>query len=156
FGKNFLLAGDPLIKDAAPYDVIFHVGTIGCVADPIGMTRRLLELLKPDGRLLFNTPNRDACSLRNQLWFDSAPPPDVVTLFRPGVWRDHSGDAALVDEEVDRCSPEQNFLIALRRLARRKWRKPVPMDLRESERLSVPPPRFADTLWRNFERLMRK
>jgi SAM-dependent methyltransferase len=156
FGEHFVRAGDPSIEAAAPYDVIFHVGTIGCVADPIEMTIHLLELLKPGGRLLFNAPNRDACSLQDQLWFDSAPPPDVVTLFRPGFWSDRFGDIALVDEEVEFCSPEQNFLVALRRLAGRKWRKPVPMPLSESERFSAPPPQFADMLWRNFERAMRK
>src|SRR5262249_8034028 len=100
FGNHFVRAGVPSIEAEAPYDVIFHVGTIGCVADPIAMTRRWLDMLKPKGRLLFNAPNRDACSLRDQLWFDSAPPPDLVTLFRPGFWSDRFSDLALVGEEV--------------------------------------------------------
>ena len=70
FGDHFVLAGDPSIGARAPYDVIFHVGTIGCVADPVGMTRQWLDLLKPGGRLLFNAPNRDGCTLRGQLWFE--------------------------------------------------------------------------------------
>jgi SAM-dependent methyltransferase len=156
FGDHFVLAGDPSIEAQAPYDVIFHVGTIGCVADPIGTTRHLLDMLKSGGRLLFNAPNRGGCSLRDQLWFESAPPPDLVTLFRPGFWRDRFGDMALVSEEIEYCSPEQNLVIALRKLAGRRWRKPVPMPLSESERLSAPPPRFADTLWRNFERVVGK
>lgn len=38
FGNRFVQAEDPLIAARAPYDLIFHVGTIGCVADPIGLT----------------------------------------------------------------------------------------------------------------------
>lgn len=152
FGNHFLLADDASIDAQAPYDVIFHVGTIGCVADPIGMTRHWLGLLKPGGRLLFNAPNRDGCSLRDQLWFDSAPPPDVVTLFPSGFWREHFGDIAQVSEEIEFSSPGQNLLIALRKLARRKWRKPVPLPLKESERWSTPPPRVADAVWRYLER----
>src|SRR5262249_35916678 len=63
FGAYFVLVEDPLIDAQAPYDVVFHVGTIGCVADPIGMTKRLLDLIKPGGRLLFNAPNCDGRSL---------------------------------------------------------------------------------------------
>jgi SAM-dependent methyltransferase len=156
FGNHFVRVGDPAIDAQAPYDVIFHVGTIGCVSDPIGMTRHWLDLLKSGGRLLFNAPNRDGSSLRNQLWFDSAPPPDLVTLFPPGFWRDQFGNVALVSEEIEFCSPEQNLLIALRRLARRKWRKPEPISLKESERWSTPSPRFGDDVWRHLERVVRK
>ena len=156
FGDHFVQAGDPSIEARAPYDLIFHVGTIGCVADPVGMTRRLLDLVKPGGRLLFNTPNRDGCALRDQLWFESAPPPDVVTLFPPGFWRDRFGDAAQIDEAVECGSPEQNLLILLRRLGRRRWRKPVPMPLKASEQLSTPAPMLGDALWHNLERVVRK
>ena len=149
-------AGELSIEARAPYDVIFHVGTIGCVADPVGMTRQWLDLLKPGGRLLFNAPNRDGCTLRDQLWFESAPPPDLVTLFPPGFWRDHFGDAALVSEKIEICSPEQNLLIALRKLAGRKWRKPVPLALKDSEHWSAPASTFGDALWRNLERVVRK
>ena len=70
FGNHFVLAGDASIENRGPYDAIFHVGTIGCIAAPIAMTRSLLGLLKTGGRLLFNAPNRDGFSLRDQLWFD--------------------------------------------------------------------------------------
>jgi SAM-dependent methyltransferase len=156
FGDYFVRAGDPAIEAQVPYDVIFHVGTIGCVADPVGMTKRLLSLLKPGGRLLFNAPNRDGFTLRDQLWFESAPPPDLVTLFPPGFWRDRFVDVALVCEKTESCAPEQNLLIAMRRLGRRKWRKPVPMPLRESECWSGPASTFGDVLWQNLERAVRK
>src|SRR5262249_36513319 len=138
FGKHFVRAADPVVEAQVPYDLVFHVGTIGCVADPVGMTKRLLSLLKPGGRLLFNAPNRDGLTLRDQLWFESAPPPDVVTMFPPGFWRSHFADVAVVSEEIEYCAPEQSLLIALRRLGRRKWHKPVPMPLKESERWSAP------------------
>jgi SAM-dependent methyltransferase len=156
FGNYFVQAGDASIKARAPYDVIFHVGTIGCVADPVELTRQWLDLLKPGGRLLFNAPNRDGRTVPGQLWFESAPPPDVVTLFPPGFWRDRYGDAAVVYEKIEFCSPEQSLLIALRKLARREWRKPVPLALRFSERRSAPAPILGDALWLNLERVVRK
>jgi SAM-dependent methyltransferase len=156
FGNHFVKAGDPCIIAGAPYDVIFHVGTIGCVGDPVGMTRQLLSLLKPGGRLLFNAPNREACSLRDQLWFESAPPPDLVTLFPPGFWREWFSDAACVSEHVEFCCADQNLLIALRKSARRKWRQPIPISIKESERSSAPARRITDVLWGNFERVVRK
>jgi SAM-dependent methyltransferase len=156
FGDHFVQTGSPLVEAGAPYDVIFHVGTIGCVADPIGMTERLLGLLKPGGRLLFNAPNRDARVLRDQLWFESAPPPDVVTLFPPGFWSRHFGGVASVTEEIEFCSPVQNILIALRKVGGRKWRRPVPIPLSESQVGLSPSPRITDMLWQNFERGVRK
>ena len=137
FGDHFALAGDPSIEARAPYDIIFHVGTIGCVSDPVGMTRGWLDMLKPGGRLLFNAPNRNACALSDQLWFKSAPPPDVVTLFPPGFWQDCFSYAAHVEERIEFCSPEQNVSIFLRRLGRRKWQKPVPISIEESGHLKI-------------------
>lgn len=156
FGDYFVLAEHPSIEARAPYDVIFHVGTIGCVADPIGMTRHWLDMLKSGGLLLFNAPNRGACCLRNQLWFESAPPPDLVTMYPPGFWTDRFGDVALVSERIEFCSGDENLLLALRKLARRKWRKPMPLALKDSERRSIPVSTFGDTLWRNLERVVRK
>lgn len=156
FGDYFLRAGDPIIGRQAPYDVIFHVGTIGCVADPIGMTKVLLGLLKPGGRLLFNAPNRDGCSLKGQLWFESAPPPDVVTMFPSGFWRSRFSDVAIVHENIECRPPDQNSVVFLRRVMRRRWRKPVPIRLQDSERWSAPIPTFWDPLWKNLERVVRK
>ena len=53
-----------------PYDIVYHVGLIGCVADPVKLTRDLLSLLRPGGRLLFNAPNRAARHLAGQVWID--------------------------------------------------------------------------------------
>ena len=129
FGNHFALADSTASQERAPYDFIYHVGTIGCVADPIGLTGQLLKLLKPGGQLLFNAPNADSCGLKGQLWIDAAPPPDVVTLFRPGFWRKHFSSTASVVEEVEVCPRDQGFSIALKKLFGRAWAKPTPFAL---------------------------
>jgi len=156
FGDHFVVDGDPAIMAGAPYDVIYHVGTIGCVADPIALTRRLLDMLKPGGRLVFNVPNRDSCHLRGQLWIDSAPPPDVVTLFPPGFWRRYLNDSAEVREEVELCLPERALSIGLQKFAGLRWRKPVPVPLGEGERAPVSARVYGDALWWFLERLLRR
>lgn len=156
FGDHFVRPDDPSVDAQAPYDVVFHVGTIGCVSDPVAITTRCLNLLKPGGRLLFNAPNREALSPAGQLWFESAPPPDVVTLFAPGFWRHHFSDVAVVSEQIEPCGPEQGFLLWLRRLAHRRWRKPSPMPLKDSETLPNAPPNLRDRSWRIVERMLGK
>jgi SAM-dependent methyltransferase len=147
FGNCFVLAGSPTIKDSAPYDVIYHVGTIGCLGDPIGFTWQMLGMLRPGGMLLFNAPNRDGLWLRQQLWVDSAPPPDLVTLFAPGFWKTEFSEAAEVEETVEMCPTDQGVTIGVRKLVGRRWRPPVPEAL-DSRRW---PPAPADGL---AERLM--
>ena len=123
FGDHFAVGLD---SAQPPYDVIYHVGLIGCVADPIALTHRLLGMLKPGGRLLFNAPNRDALRLPAQLWFDSAPPPDLVTLFPPGFWRSRFDDAAIVTEQVEMLDADASMAAAARRLAGIHWLPPSP------------------------------
>lgn len=132
FGDHFALSGDPRIRDRAPYDAIFHVGLIGCVSDPIGLTRDLLGMLKPGGRLLFNAPNKQCCSLRNQLWLDSAPPPDLITLFAPGFWERLFSPVAEVSEEVELWPIDKSVEIALRERFGPAWQKPVARPLAPS------------------------
>src|SRR5207244_4131757 len=103
FGNHFVLNEDRAIDAGAPYDVIYHTGTIGCVGDPVGLTRRLLGLLKPNGCLLFNSPNLQSCCLPGQLWIDAAPPPDVVSIFPPGFWKKQFANDAHVEESVEIC-----------------------------------------------------
>ena len=155
FGEHFVLAGDARIQARAPYDAIYHVGTIGCVGDPVAMTQELLRLLKPGGLLLFNAPNREACALQGQLWFDSAPPPDLVTLYRPGFWQRFAA-AAQVQETVESESPQRNVVVALRRLFGRRWQRPQPMSLDRSRELSALAPSASGALWSLAERATRK
>jgi SAM-dependent methyltransferase len=151
FGDRFVLPDSEAIEAGAPYDVIYHVGTIGCVADPIAFTKGLLALLKPNGRLLFNAPNREACGMRNQLWFDSAPPPDVVTLYPPGFWRRQFSDVAHVREGVEFLDAERSFSLAVSRGVR-AWRAPRRRSLQANEDVVAWDGGTSDRLRRWFER----
>lgn len=157
FGKYFALAGSPIATQRAPYDVVFHVGTIGCVPDPLGFTQSLLALLRPGGRLIFNAPNVDGCYLDGQLWVDGAFPPDLLTLFKKGFWSKHFSDKADVVETVQSCSPEQNAMLSLKQVFGRTWTPPAPVpldaginDLREGRKPQ------ADHLWHNIARIIHR
>jgi SAM-dependent methyltransferase len=156
FGNYFISADSPAIRDQAPYDVIYHVGTIGCVGDPLGFTHHLLGMLKSGGQLLFNAPNADSCWLKRQLWIDAAPPPDLVTLFRPGFWRKQFSSVADVVEEVEMCPSDKAFGISLRKIFGRKWQKPAPLALDVSlnnyQMGRLENHGVSDQLWRIFER----
>ena len=165
FGDHFVLDGDCSVDRGAPYDVIYHTGTIGCVADPLGLTRRLLALLKPGGRLLFNSPNLQSCALRNQLWIDAAPPPDLVSIFPPGFWQKQFAKQAVVEETIENCHPHHALAIGLRKLFGRQWERPVPIALDKSSQRYITGAdrngngyrrRMRDLVWRNFERSVSK
>lgn len=156
FGERFVSMDSALIAEGAPYDIIYHVGTIGCVADPLKVTENLLGMLKPGGKLLFNAPNRHSLWLRGQLWIDAAAPPDLVTLFPPGFWHREFNAVADVYEEEEICAAERSVPLGLRKLFRRSWRKPVPISIGGD---SISPPatdRLGDRLWSFFERAVRK
>ena len=166
FGDHFVLEDDPSIEDGAPYDAIYHVGTIGCVADPLGLTRRLLHLLKPGGRLLFNSPNLESCWLTDQLWIDAAPPPDLVSIFPPGFWMNHFAREAQVEEQIENCHHDKSLAIGLNQLFRRPWKKPLPIPLDQSSdryitgnvsnRLNGGRRIFRDDAWQVFEKSILK
>ena len=156
FGKFFVTADSTAISQKTPYDVIYHTGMIGCVADPIRTTRELLNLLRPGGKLLFNAPNKAACALARQLWIDAAAPPDVVTLFRPGFWTKHFSDVANIRETIETFPPERAFAIGLRRKLGPKWRKPQPTSLEASANHYKgghrPDSEQDNRIWASFER----
>ena len=81
FGERFALVNDPMIAQGAPYDFIYHVGTIGCVDDPVGLIRSQLDLLRSGGLLVCNAPDVAAAVERGRLWSVGTTPPDLVTLF---------------------------------------------------------------------------
>jgi SAM-dependent methyltransferase len=62
------------------YDLIFHVGVIGCVENPKEFLGEYLKLLKPEGEMIFNAPNVTSPEQLNELWV-STPPPDLIYLF---------------------------------------------------------------------------
>lgn len=96
FGEHFLCATDPRVNQNAPYDVVYHVGTIGCVESPIEFIKRNLTLLRRGGLLLFNAPNVNACKRFKDLWVSQTTPPDLVTLFKPDIWKSEFNDLAEV------------------------------------------------------------
>ena len=153
FGDHFELAGSHVVDASVPYDVVYHVGIIGCVRDPVGLTKQLLAMLKPGGRLLFNAPNRAALHLRGQLWLDSAPPPDLVTLFPEGFWKRHFSNQADVIEEVETLSSENATALALRSLCGPRWRQPVPQPLASAGQTWT---QQMGAGWRLFDRTVRK
>lgn len=131
FGQHFHHIDSPEIEASAPYDFIYHVGTVGCVADPIGLTKRLLGMLAPKGTLAFNAPLLEACYLKDQLWNDAANPPDLVTLFPSGFFARTFGGDAQVEERFDYVTARENLRISLRRTFG-QWKKPVPIPLNSS------------------------
>lgn len=105
FGEHFLLAGDPAVDQGLPWDAIVHVGTIGCVADPLGLTRHWLTLLRPGGVLVFNAPDRAPCDQLGTPWVSGTLPPDLVTLFPAGFWAAHFAAAAEVTVTTRHADP---------------------------------------------------
>jgi hypothetical protein len=89
----------------------------------------MLSMLKSGGKLLFNAPNLDACSRRGQLWVDSAPPPDVVTLYKPGFWTKWFSDCAAVYEKVEYSDAAAGFPVLIKNVLGLKWPKPHPVPL---------------------------
>lgn len=156
FGSHFALTDSRAAQAGAPYDVIYHVGMIGCVADPVALTKHLLGMLKPGGRLLFNAPNRESCTHRNQLWIDSAPPPDLVTLFPPGFWEARFGKVADVTEQIEMCSSEKSLEIGLRKMFCRGWIKPIPLPLAASNEKPTTRSHTFGSAWRCFEKVVLK
>lgn len=125
FGDHFACTDSPRVEGGAPYDAIYHVGLIGCVPDPLGLTRRLAALLGPGGRMFFNAPNRDALFQRHQLWFDSAPAPELITLFPSGFFRRYLGDRSNVVETIARTSPQASMVKSVTRWFGPAWRQPA-------------------------------
>ena len=126
FGDFFAVAGTADATSGAPFDLIYHVGLIGCVPDPLAMTRSLLSMLKPGGQLIFNAPNKGALRFPNQLWLDSAPPPDLVTLFPPGFWRAQCAAFADVEESIELIADRASFAVGAQRVMGVAWHAPAP------------------------------
>lgn len=68
------------------YDVIYHLGLIGCVDNPKEFLLNYLKLLKPSGTMIFNAPNVESVIQLAELWVDT-PPPDLIYLFSEGSFK---------------------------------------------------------------------
>lgn len=120
FGNHFCLPDDPAIAGGAPYDAIVHAGTIGCVDQPIRLTRYWLSMLRPGGVLVFNAPNRAPCDVLGTPWVSGTTPPDLVTLFPADFWSQMFRDEADVTTHVIEADPATAWVHA--RLAPRLLR----------------------------------
>lgn len=80
FAKNTFGDFYGLKEKNKKYDVIFHVGLIGCVDGPIDFLKHYLTLLSPDGVMFFNAPNINSIIATNEIWVTS-PPPDLFYIF---------------------------------------------------------------------------
>lgn len=125
FGDHFGVFDIDDIEARAPFDAIYHVGTIGCVDDPVGMTNQLLGWLKPGGVLVFNSPDVSSCKETGEIWVRSTPPPDLVTLFHERFWSEYFSGVAKVSIEKQRLAGCENLSIKLREaLGKRSWEAP--------------------------------
>jgi hypothetical protein len=149
FGDHFVTDDSPRIEASAPFDAIWHVGVIGCVPDPLALTRRLLSLLKRGGTLFFNAPNREALHHRSQLWLDSAPPPEVITLFPHNFWGNQIAGAT-VSETAERVPAAEATVKTLRHWLGPRWRPPSAHSraAADAHRWEQPRPNAA---WRSIE-----
>jgi len=101
FGPYFSTDISEALSKPNYYDVIYHVGTIGCVEDPVNFILQQLAALKPGGKLLFNAPNREVCDALQRPWLSTSPP-DLVTLFRKRFWEIYFSDVADVRVQVEK------------------------------------------------------
>jgi len=94
FGDSFSVLNDEFFaKFSGYFDFVFHLGTIGCVDDPIEFTNKSLRLLKPKGKLLFNSPDTKALKSESSAWGEFSLPPDLITIFSETFWSRFSNSA---------------------------------------------------------------
>lgn len=89
------------------YDVILHLGLIGCVDHPKRFLSDYLHLLEVRGEMFFNAPNVQSPEQLNELWV-STPPPDLVCLFHERSFPMMLGDA--YDVEVRKVYPKDEVV----------------------------------------------
>lgn len=98
FGRHFSLSasGLDLPKGFSGFDIVYSIGTVGCVEHPLKFVESLLALVKPGGQLVFNTPSRSYVEATGEAWVDTLPP-DLITLFPTGFWESKYGPRVRVD-----------------------------------------------------------
>jgi 2-polyprenyl-3-methyl-5-hydroxy-6-metoxy-1,4-benzoquinol methylase len=74
------------------YDVIYHLGLIGCVDNPRQFLSYYLSLLKPDGIMFFNAPNVESPKKKGNLWVSTLPP-DLIYLFNEASFQHMLGNS---------------------------------------------------------------
>ncbi len=94
FGQHFYAIHNSDFSQLGTFDIVYHVGTIGVVDDPISFTENALSVLSPGGKLLFNSPNVNAAKKMGTIWVSGARPPDLITLFEESFWYKTFAEAA--------------------------------------------------------------
>ncbi len=84
FGKKFYTSLSEVPFEE--YDFIFHMGTIGCVKNPIEFNESLITKIKKGGKFFFNYPSLDFLEDTNSLWFFSTTAPDLNIAYKYGFW----------------------------------------------------------------------
>ncbi|MCK9225893.1 MAG: class I SAM-dependent methyltransferase, partial [Candidatus Muirbacterium halophilum] len=79
FGKKFFKKTEELDNNEK-FDVIYHVGTIGCVDNPKEFIEYYADKLNSGGIMFFNAPNVSALYGK---WINGTLPPDLTILFDP-------------------------------------------------------------------------
>jgi len=133
FGDHFAVAGRENLSSMAPFDAIYHVGTIGCVESPIDLTYELLSLLRSGGVLFFNAPDRRACVEMGEIWLAGTAPPDSVTLFSREFWPKHFGHLADVSVTCEPFDGYGNAIKVFRRLLGRPYLKAARVNFLEND-----------------------
>lgn len=69
-----------ILPENCKFDLIIHVGTIGCVNKPKEFLNEFTGLLKINGFMYFNSPNLNSVKKENRIWVDTLPP-DLIYIF---------------------------------------------------------------------------
>lgn len=62
------------------FDLIIHIGTIGCVPNPSGFLFEYLAFLNENGAMYFNAPYLSSIAKKDYIWVDTLPP-DLSYIF---------------------------------------------------------------------------
>lgn len=126
FGKHFIGIDKQFYDQANCFDFVYHLGTIGCVNNPIAFTKVSLNLLRPGGKLLFNAPDVKAAREMGAIWNNSTPPPDLITLFDESFWENQFKDLADVDITYEPYCHYSNAAKHIDKLLNRPYLDPKP------------------------------
>lgn len=124
FGPHFRVVEDDDFARLGTFEVAYHLGTIGCVDDPVGFTRNILQALRPGGKLFFNAPNVAAAREMKALWVSGTPPPDLITLFCESFWQ----QAFAAEADVEVCYEPYDGIANLRKFLDRIRPRPYILD----------------------------
>lgn len=133
FGDHFLvLNAEDLLSNnnLNQFDIIFSLGTIGCVNNPITFINNSLNRLKPGGILLFNCPDLQSIIESKKIWV-TTPPPDLITVFPETFWKkyfSHSAEIVISYEPYDHVT---NFALNISRLISQQNQKTSPRSIWE-------------------------